>query len=334
MRGLRGPDDRRVAILLYHRLDERGGDPLGLNVSPDRLEQQLRALSNQLDIVPLAEVSNRSRTNRGRAVAITFDDGYAGLLDEAKSRLERAGIPATAFIPSGFVGSGREFWWEELEGILLHEGALPPSLELTIEGRTVRWTASGRRNLRGTQVSARGRLYYLLARLLARVRDPERKRVLAELSAWAGVNPPHRRARMPLGADELQALATGGTLEIGAHTVSHPVLASLAQAEQEHEIAGSKTALEAIIGSPVKSFAYPYGGSTDYTDASVFAVRAAGFERACANMQGPVGPQSDRFQLPRFIVRDWDADTLLRRLDRLFARWPLAPVRSWRRRAA
>ncbi|UUZ56827.1 polysaccharide deacetylase family protein [Massilia sp. H-1] len=48
-------------------------------------------------------------------------------------------------------------------------------------------------------------------------------------------------------------------IEIGAHTISHPILTSLDDASSRLEIEGGKRELEAIIGKPVRLFAYPNG---------------------------------------------------------------------------
>jgi peptidoglycan/xylan/chitin deacetylase (PgdA/CDA1 family) len=124
---------------------------------------------------------------------------------------------------------------------------------------------------------------------------------------------------MPLTVDELRTIAADGLVEVGSHTVTHPVLALLKREEQQREIAGGKEALEELLDLPVVSFSYPYGGPADYTGESVELVRRAGFARACANVPGLVGVESDRFQLPRLIVRDWDGDRFARRLEAWFA---------------
>jgi peptidoglycan/xylan/chitin deacetylase (PgdA/CDA1 family) len=110
-------------------------------------------------------------------------------------------------------------------------------------------------------------------------------------------------------------LADGGLIEIGSHTLSHPVLAALPVAAQIDEISGSKARLEQLLGHPVTSFAYPFGGRSHYTDQTVAAVREAGFEWACSNFAGMVWPSTDRWQLPRLLVRDWDGDQFARNLE-------------------
>jgi peptidoglycan/xylan/chitin deacetylase (PgdA/CDA1 family) len=111
----------------------------------------------------------------------------------------------------------------------------------------------------------------------------------------------------------LQALAASPLIEIGAHTRTHPRLSELPPERQREEIAGSKADLEAMLGRPIRGFAYPFGSSGDYAAAAVAAAREAGFAYACANVQGPVSLASSPFELPRVIVRDWTAREFARR---------------------
>ena len=108
-----------------------------------------------------------------------------------------------------------------------------------------------------------------------------------------------------LTRDDLRSLASGRWVDIGAHTVSHPVLAGLPLPSQRREISSSKHQLETVIGKPVSSFAYPYGTRADYTEETASLVQEEGFALACANYPDTVVAPSDAYQLPRFVVRDW-----------------------------
>jgi peptidoglycan/xylan/chitin deacetylase (PgdA/CDA1 family) len=104
-------------------------------------------------------------------------------------------------------------------------------------------------------------------------------------------------------------------MTIGAHTLTHALLSALSPEEQETEISGSKAVLEELLSHPVSLFAYPFGARGDYDEESVSVVRRAGFEIACANFPGVIWRRTDRYQLPRLLVRDWDAETFERWLD-------------------
>jgi len=109
-----------------------------------------------------------------------------------------------------------------------------------------------------------------------------------------------RPATRILTPDEARSLDSGGVIEFGAHTRTHPVLSSLDSDGQRDEVAGSKTALEELLGRPVSVFAYPHGGPGQFDERSASVVGDAGFAAAFTTIPGIVWPHSDRFAVPRF----------------------------------
>ena len=139
-----------------------------------------------------------------------------------------------------------------------------------------------------------------------------------ELTAWAGMPAAGRPENLVLTEEELCSLADGKLVDVGAHTAHHPVLSSLTPSAQQEEILQGKHQLEGILGRPVVSFSYPYGGRQHYTAETVKLVRQSGFSCACSNFPAVVQRGTDRYQLPRFLVRDWDGDEFARRLQKWF----------------
>jgi peptidoglycan/xylan/chitin deacetylase (PgdA/CDA1 family) len=115
-------------------------------------------------------------------------------------------------------------------------------------------------------------------------------------------------------AEEVRHLADGGLVTIGSHTVTHPVLSALAPDKQRAELEQSRAQLEELLEKPVKTFAYPFGGQTDYTAETIRILRETGYDCACSYFSGVVRARTDRYQLPRIQVRDWDGDELARLL--------------------
>ncbi len=301
---------RGALVLLYHRVAEvdRAADPFSLCVTPGRFADQLEVLRREATPLSLAELTTALAHGElpERAVALTFDDGYVDNLEAAKPLLERFAVPATVFVVSGAVG-GR-FWWEELARSLRAPGGLPRSLELPIDGRPFRWRR------RSGPDEARRLLAALHPRLLP-LPEEQRQALLAELAGWSGAPPEHGSAR-PMDAAEVRRLAAGDLVEIGAHSVSHPRLATLSSDRQRREIAGSRDALEKLTGGAVSSFSYPFGEAHDASRDTVEVTRAAGFERACTNVVGTATPGADPLWLPRYWVEDWSGEQLWHRLRR------------------
>jgi peptidoglycan/xylan/chitin deacetylase (PgdA/CDA1 family) len=110
-------------------------------------------------------------------------------------------------------------------------------------------------------------------------------------------------------------MADGELVEIGAHTVTHPVLSSLPEPEQRWEVAQSGAELERVLGRPVRTFAYPYGHRRDYSPTTVDALGEAGYVLACSTTRGLVQRRTRPFELPRYCIGDWDGEQLARAFD-------------------
>ena len=322
---------QRVLILLYHRVAEPSPDPWSLAVTPRHFAEHLEVLrehARPMQLRQLSETLLDSGNLPDRSVIVTFDDGYADNLHNAKPLLESYDIPATVFLATGYIGHGHEFWWDELDRLLLQPGALPESLSLTVNGATHRWelgeaarySEEDSRHHRHWKAweeapNPRHSMYYSLWKLLYPMIEGEQQRVLHELRRWAGAEPAGRASYRPLSLKEVVTLARGGLVEVGAHTVTHPALAALPPASQRDEILESKTRLEEILGRRVSSFAYPYGSLSAETAG---IVRETGFDCACSTRRGFIEQFTDPFQLPRIHVRDWDGDRFARRLSKWF----------------
>jgi hypothetical protein len=165
-------------------------------------------------------------------------------------------------------------------------------------------------------------LYRSLWELLRPLPDAQRRQYLSRLSDWAGTVSRSRAEFRALTPSELVSLAASDLMTLGGHTWTHPVLAALPPMAQRDEIRRGKRDLEELTGRRVRSFAYPYGRRTDYSDETVALVREAGFVGACANVPGWVDASTDRFELPRVEVRDWDGEEFARQLSGwLDGRW-------------
>jgi peptidoglycan/xylan/chitin deacetylase (PgdA/CDA1 family) len=314
-------------VLLYHRVGREKSDPQLLGVTPEHFAEHLDVLSEQFETMPLdrlIETARRSEAPRC-AVALTFDDGYADNLLAAKPLLDRYRMPATVFVTSGYVGHGRLFWWDELERLLLGPRRLPRMLAIAISGETLSWNLGddaehgvdmGSWTILEDDRGPRQQVYRYLQNRLRLLDEPEREQALEQLRTVAGCDGEDASASArPLALEELALLADGGRVAIGAHTVAHTALSALPRARQREEIAGSKAELEAALGCSVSSFSYPYGTLADFDETAVSLVREAGFESACTNIPGRVGPGADPFRIPRILVRDWSGDELAARLS-------------------
>src|SRR5690606_32121065 len=138
-------------------------------------------------------------------------------------------------------------------------------------------------------------------RLMLPLDEQTREQVLAQLRIWRGVQPEAQPDSRGMTAAEVVELAASGRIEIGAHTVTHPLLTALPLISQQVEIQRSKAHLERLLARPIHGFSYP-NGSVDRGTA--VCTRLAGFAYACASHTDVARMGSDHFQLPRL----WAAD--------------------------
>jgi hypothetical protein len=117
-----------------------------------------------------------------------------------------------------------------------------------------------------------------------------------------------------LAWDEIRQMSKQGVC-FGAHTVTHPVLATLPVERLREEILGSKTIVENRLQLPVRHFAYPFGKKTDFGSDAKQVVQAAGFETAVTTISGVNDPAQDRFELKRFCLRELDTGIFGLKLD-------------------
>lgn len=307
----------RGVILMYHRIAEEQSDPWNLCVSPDNFREQLDALrSAGLRVMHLRELAASLASGRvpKRSVVITFDDGYFDNLENGRPLLEQYGIPATVFVASGYLGSEGEFWWDAMDRVLLMPGKLPEKFEVMIDGARRSWELNGDatwtdeaaeryRDWRpyGSAHTPRQRLYQDLRKAVLRASPAERARTVAELLAWAGIPSKARPKRKILDDDGLRRLAVDDLIDIGGHSISHPELANLTVAEQDHELRISKDRLEQILGRKVTALAYPHGSCSAETKR---LAEAAGYAFACGTQRRAVERGADRYELPRVGVRN------------------------------
>lgn len=281
----------RLSVLIFHRV-LAAPDPLfPAEMDAARFTATCDWLRRWLNVLPLDDAARRLRngTLPPRAASITFDDGYADNHDVALPILLRHGLPATFFVATGFMGGG--CMWNDIviEAIRGHSGD-HLTLEDALPGRHRVSSASERRQLID-------RLLPAIKHLAPAARLAAARRVAKACGAW-------KAPALMMQPAQVQALRQAG-MQIGAHTVHHPILAVLDDDDARTEIGQSKRDLEQLLDEPVTLFAYPNGRpGTDYSPRSVELVREAGFELAVSTAWGAARYESDPFQMPRFTP--WD----------------------------
>lgn len=281
----------RLSILIFHRVLATP-DPL-LPDEPDatRFEELMRWVGGWFTVLPLPEAIDRlkSRSLPDRALCITFDDGYADNRTIALPILQKHRLQATFFIATGFLDSGRMWNDTVIEAVRATAGPLLDLRNLDLEEYDVSDDAARR---------------VAITKILDAIRyrsDADRMALVGRISQ---ATPTPLRSDLMMSHTQVRELHQAG-MTVGAHTVTHPILASLDDRQAEREIVAGRSTLEDVIGAPVTVFAYPNGKpGSDFDGRHVELVKRLGFAGAVSTRWGAASSATNLFELPRFTP--WD----------------------------
>jgi peptidoglycan/xylan/chitin deacetylase (PgdA/CDA1 family) len=277
----------KLTILIYHRV-HAVTDPIFPGVADAaRFDRQMSWIRSTFNIVPLPDGIGMLRARRlpPRAGCITFDDGYADNAEIAMPILQRHRLHATFFIATAFLDGGRMWNDTIIEAVRRVSGSV---LDLRALGLGCLPVDSA--------ASRRAAIDMLLAQTKYLARDARKERVAA-IARSAKADLPRD---LMMRSDQVRSLHRAG-MEIGAHTVTHPILARLDSKDARAEISAGRATLESLLGSKVTLFAYPNGKpGVDYAPEHVAMVRELGFDAAFSTRPAAADATSDPYELPRF----------------------------------
>lgn len=294
----------RVLTLLYHRVNDLKYDKHLLAVTPKNFYRQMSYLKENYNIVRFEQ---DWRELDGDAVCITFDDGYMDNFTKALPILEELEIPATVFITTGHVNSAEEFWWDELERILLDEQRdYKSTFRLEDDFFSCEWPTEARFD--------REELYDTLHWLMYdKITVAKRKDWMRQLREWSHAGNVGRKENQAATVETMQRASS--LLTLGAHTVNHPSLRHLSEQDQGYEIGQSVRDLEYMLKRKISVFSYPFGGMGDFDETAIELCQREKMCKAAANFPGIWTFACDAYQIPRNIVRNWEIDTYIRKIE-------------------
>lgn len=265
----------------------------------ERFDRLLGRLKSWFQVLPLDEAVQRLHQGDlpARAAVLTFDDGYADNHDVALPLLQRHGLPCSFFIATGFLDGGR-MWNDTLIESLRHSRLAQLDLRGLVDAQ------GGDLGIHPlpTEMGLRGALLDALIPRVKYLPPQPRLDCVDAIAERAEVMPAND---LMMTSAQVMSLRAAG-MQIGAHTVNHPILATLSEAEAADEIRGSRDTLEALLGERVGLFAYPNGKpGVDYLpEVHPRLVRELGFDAAVSTTWGASRAGDDLFQIKRFTP--WD----------------------------
>ena len=271
---------RGVILTLHHVKPrvEKAFSPCGLlEITPEFLDAVITRLRHLgYDLIALNDVPGRLAGQGGDRpfAVITFDDGYRDNAEFAAPVLRRHQAPYTVFITTGYADRTAMLWWLDLERII------------AANSRAACVIAGAPYDLPAHTLAEKQAAYNTIYWALRKQTEAEAQRVMRGLCAASGIDPADTVERLCMNWDEAALLAADPLVSIGAHSLTHPMLARMDASGMQAEIARSRDLIEARIGRKVTSFAYPFGDTTAAGPREFEVARQAGFTTAVTTRPG------------------------------------------------
>lgn len=285
----------RVAILRYHSVQAVPGafaDTIGEGIihSASLFADQMEIVSRGFNVVTMDDILlwlQGAHPIPRRAVAVTFDDGFADNFTVAAPLLERFGLRAAFYVTVRSIGTNHQPWFCRLRHAFART-----SVDTWNVGHD-----PGVFNLRDADVR---RSAFLAA--------CERCAVLTEEGQDEFLDSVERNLNVPelpsnpslmMDWDQVADLRKAGHI-IGSHTMTHPNLAQISEEEARLELMDSKTMLESRLADRIGHFSYPSPILEPHCSvATTRVVKEAGYASGVTCLRGTIGRRNDPLCLPR-----------------------------------
>jgi peptidoglycan/xylan/chitin deacetylase (PgdA/CDA1 family) len=277
-----------VTIVAYHRIidDAHAGVRPYISVTKGALHRHIRFFRKHYTVISLEEAIERLTTNGidRHYLVITFDDGYRDNHDLGLELFAREGVRPAIFVATDCVEQEKELWPDTVRR-LVYSATLATPIALDRPRVVV-----------AEALASRVRTAMAIIAHVKAMTGDERAAYLAQLEKRLGA--PAGNDRLMLSWAEIASLRRHGAT-IGSHTQSHTVLAHVDASTAAAEIAGSKRILEERTGTRVSYFAYPNGTAADFDDATIAALKQAGYSAAVTTIRGVNRSGADLYRLRR-----------------------------------
>ena len=277
-------------ILFYHRFADNNSKELPPKLNVKTFENQIKHLKKWYQLISLDELVDHLKTGKDFShpyVVITIDDGFKDNYDFAFPVLKRLDIPVTIYLTTGFVGTDRAPWIEEIAYCLQGYSRETFRFEQLFPGEVFQ--------VSNTQRKAKlwETIYEKMLYLDHEVKEHLFAKLLDKLD---GANT--CRGRLMLDWDEVNEMSKN-QISFGAHTVTHPTLSRMFPDGAMFEISESKRHIEEKLGTSVLHFAIPNGKDDDFTAELREFCRSEGFDSVVTTNFGSVTKNSNPYSLPR-----------------------------------
>jgi peptidoglycan/xylan/chitin deacetylase (PgdA/CDA1 family) len=286
----------KVRVLMYHGITDRPQAGFRWTVL-DRgtFRRQMDYLAKYFRVVKASELwcnESPDKSAPGLRAIITFDDGLTNTLSVAQPILAELSLPGVCFVVPGLAGHNRQIWADDLFEFLM--GTASTKLDWESYGL-------GTIELSGTH-RERGAL---AEKIIGEMKGWPQERRLALMNHVAELMPlenPSREDYRLMSLEEVAQMAAAGTFEIGLHSNTHPIMATLSSQDQYHEVRTAVSTLRERNIPFVPVFAYPNGRLEDFNDGTIAVLKQLEFKTGLTTVDGLWSTGGDRYQVERIAV--------------------------------
>jgi len=280
-------------MIMYHGIrHEHDDNPWATPVG--RFREQVQYIKKHfvpLTVSDLLRQIDSDGSYPKNSVVITIDDAYENFVHIALPVLQELNVPATVFVVAGLVEESSWIWTDKVIYLL----------------RT-RDSSSGRPGQPETEdVLAK------LKSLPTKERNQQIDSMAQELRIPIPVETPARYRLMSW--DQCRAVQKTGLVQLGSHTLTHPIMSHLSDEESQQEIYRSKSLLQERLDTEITTFSYPNGQRHDFRQNQQSMIHEAGYECALAAHFGYIVESANRYALPRLNYGGSDLSIFAKYLD-------------------
>lgn len=259
---------------------------------PKWFEQTLVVLANMYPKGTIQDVENFYNGDTKNFFHITVDDGDLSNYHTIYPCIKKLGLTASIFVSPFSAKTGKNFWFQEIEGY---------------KDEYLREIIAQKFNLNKNDLQK-----FYVSSMLKNMRIEDIEEII---STYKAKHNPSPKPRKNMNVAELKELHRTGLFNIGAHTMSHPILANETDSGARWQIENSILELSDILDTEVKHFAYPNGDrSIDFGNREIDILKNTSVEYAYTFDFKKLRASDNLYLIPRFGLNRGNPSYVKRRM--------------------
>lgn len=276
-------------VLMFHRIIS---SPFISGLAPVEFEKQIAYLKKNFRLVPIETLLSEVFSDKIKpyTMAITFDDGHQDFYQNAWPILKKYQIPASLYITTGFINNDVWLWPDLLKYTILNA-----------KNKSITVHPLGELSLTENDVVAS---WHRLGDYCLTLPEVAREKFIKQLAVLGDINPPATPVSpfLPVTWNQLKEMVNDG-LDVGSHTITHPILNSIDSSRIRDELAGSAAMISNKLNIVPKGICYPNGRLSDISDVVVQQAAEIGYSYGLLARNHPISSKAP-FLIGRLPTHD------------------------------